>query len=499
MRSVLRLVPAAAVACALAAPAAAQASPYNDAVLADGPQQYYQLNESSGTAAADATGNVAGVYAGGALLAAQAPFSDAGTAVNLDTAGTMTATPPPASPVSAPHSIELWVKPAVNNVQQSIATYGTPGSGGWTIGTTNKKKLVFKTDGVNTRSRMSLPTGRWTMVLVTWSSNKVRFYTNGGAQAKAVNMQGSTPSADAAQLTIGDGPLGHFKGTVDEVALFTGELSKPQFAAEFAASHYPVNVTSPTVTAPSPPHPGDVLTGTPGTWNPSTGLTFSYQWSRCDVNADCVDIDSATSTSYTVTDADVGYQLQLQETGTNTLSGNSTAALSDPTDFVQALPGAPGPGGTDGTGGTPGDGGTGATTGDTTAGTSNSTTTTDTSSTSSPTVLGADVSSAQCGRLTALPKPKRVRMGKFTATLRLTAGANGKSPFKLSLKVAKGKMKSVTYRLDGKVLRHPRKSPFSASIVSAGLKPGGHTLRIKLSPRTGKARTVTMRLQLGGC
>lgn len=486
MRSVLRLVPAAAVACALAAPTAAQASPYNTAVLADGPQEYYQLNETSGTVAADATGHVAGAYAGGALLAAQAPFSDAGTAVNLDTAGTVTASPLPAA-----HSIELWVKPAVNNVQQSIATYGTPGApGGWTIGTTNKKKLVFKTDGNNTRSRMSLPTNAWTMVLVTWSSNKVRFYTNGGAQAKAVSMQGSAPSADNDQLIIGDGPLGHFKGTVDEVALFSSELSKAQFAAEFAASHYPVNATAPTVTAPSPPHPGDVLTGTPGTWNPSIGLTFTYQWSRCDVNGDCADIDGATATSYTVTDADVGQQLQLTETGTN-VYGNSTGALSDPTDFVQALPGAPG------TGGTPGDGGTPAATGDITG--SSSTTTTDASGTTPPTVLGADVSSAQCGRLTALPKPKRVRMGTFNATLRLTAGLHGKSPFKLSLKAPKGKMKSVTYRLDGKVLRHPRKSPFGASIISAGLKPGAHTLRIKLSPRTGKARTVTMRLQLGGC
>jgi trimeric autotransporter adhesin len=499
MRSVLRLVPAAAVACALAAPAAAQASPYNTAVLADGPQEYYQLDESSGTVAADATGHFAGAYAGGAILAAQAPFADAGTAVNLDTAGTVKA-----SPLPTPHSIELWVKPAVNNVQQSIATYGDPAAGGWTIGTTNKKKLVFKTDGNNTRSRMSLPTGRWTMVLVTWSSSKVRFFTNGGAQAKAFNLQGSAPSANDAQLTIGDGPLGHFKGTVDEVALFSGELTKTQFATQFAASHYPVNVTSPTVTAPSPPHPGDVLTGTPGTWNPSTGLTFTYQWSRCDVNGDCVDIDGAISKSYTVTDADVGQQLQLEETGTN-LALNATASLSDPTDFVQALPVDPGTGGTggDGTGGTGGTGGditgAGATTGDTTAGTSSSTTTADASSTTSPTVLGADVSSAQCGRLTALPKPKRVRMGKFRVTVSVKTGLNGKSPFKLSLKTPKGKMKSVTYRLDGKVLRHPRKSPFSASISSAGLKPGAHTLRIKLSPRTGKARTVTMRLQLGGC
>ncbi|MCW3046035.1 MAG: LamG protein [Solirubrobacterales bacterium] len=491
MRSVLRLVPAAAVACALAAPTAAQASPYNTAVLADSPQEYYQLNETSGTVAADAAGHVAGAYAGGALLAAQAPFSDAGTAVNLDTAGTVTASPLPAA-----HSIELWVKPAVNNVQQSIATYGTPGAGGWTIGTTSKKKLVFRTDANNTRSRMSLPTNAWTMVLVTWSSNKVRFYTNGGAQAKLVTMQGSAPSADNDQLVVGDGPLGHFKGTVDEVALFSFELSKGQFAAEFAASHYPVNVTPPTVTAPSPPHPGDVLIGTPGTWNPSIGLTFTYQWSRCDVNGDCADIDGATSTSYTVTDADVGQQLQLTETGTN-VYGNSTGALSDPTDFVPGVPVAPGTGGDGGTGPTVGDGGSPATTGDTTG--SSSTTTAGTSGTESPIVLGADVSSAQCGRLTALPKPKRVRMGKFTATLRLTAGLNGKSPFKLSLKAPKGKMKSVTYRLDGTVLRHPRKSPFSASIRSAGLKPGAHTLRIKLSPRTGKARTVTMRLQLGGC
>jgi hypothetical protein len=222
-----------------------------------------------------------------------------------------------------------------------------------------------------------------------------------------------------------------------------------------------------------------VLTGTPGTWNPSTGLAFTYQWSRCDVNGDCVDIDGAISTSYTVTDADVGYQLQLTETGTN-LAGNSTGALSDPTDFVPGVPGTGGAGGA-------------------TAGTSPATTTPDTSGTTPPTVLGADVSSAQCGRLTALPKPKRVRMGKLSATLRLAAGANGRSPFKLSLKAPKGKMKSVTYRLDGKVLRHPRKSPFGASISSAGLKPGAHTLRIKLSPRMGKARTVTMRLQLGGC
>src|SRR5258705_2052483 len=154
MRSVLRLVPAAAVACALVAPAAAQAaSQYHTAVLADGPQEYYQLDELAGTVADDAANNVDGAYAGGAILAADAPFADAVKAVNLDAAGTVTASPLPAF-----HSIELWVKPAVNNVQQSIATYGDPSAGGWTIGTTNKKKLIFKTDGANTRSRMSLPT-----------------------------------------------------------------------------------------------------------------------------------------------------------------------------------------------------------------------------------------------------------------------------------------------------------------------------------------------------
>ena len=61
MRPLIRFAPAAAVALALAAPAAAQAavpgSPYSTAVLNDHPSAYYGLDETSGTTATDASPN----------------------------------------------------------------------------------------------------------------------------------------------------------------------------------------------------------------------------------------------------------------------------------------------------------------------------------------------------------------------------------------------------------------------------------------------------------
>jgi len=63
-----------------------------------------------------------------------------------------------------------------------------------------------------------------------------------------------------------------------------------------------------------------------GTWSGSP--TFTYQWRRCDSDGStCSDIGGASSSSYTLTDDDVGDGVRVAVTGTNT-AGSAVAASS---------------------------------------------------------------------------------------------------------------------------------------------------------------------------
>ena len=159
MRSLIRLAPAAAVAFALAAPAAAQAGSYSDAVLLDSPTAYYRLDEPTGVVAADAVGHADGTYNGGFTLGAPPPFGDAGKAVTLDNTGTVTATPGSVS------SVEFWVN-ASTVKEQTFISIGDVNTGGWSVGIgqnhgSQKRKLIFKTSAGTTNSKISLAAGRF--------------------------------------------------------------------------------------------------------------------------------------------------------------------------------------------------------------------------------------------------------------------------------------------------------------------------------------------------
>jgi hypothetical protein len=97
---------------------------------------------------------------------------------------------------------------------------------------------------------------------------------------------------------------------------------------------------------------GQALTAVAGTWEGSP-TSFSYQWERCNtVGAECQPISGATGQSYTLTAADVGSEIRVQETGVNG-EGAGSPAVSDPTRVVQAAASGGGnpPGGGSGTGG----------------------------------------------------------------------------------------------------------------------------------------------------
>jgi type II secretory pathway pseudopilin PulG len=93
----------------------------------------------------------------------------------------------------------------------------------------------------------------------------------------------------------------------------------------------PQNTTPPTLAGT--PRPGQALTATKGTWTGAGTISYSYQWQRCDTNAqNCTDISAASAQIYNVTSADNGKRLHVVVTATN--AGGPTTAASAATSTV---------------------------------------------------------------------------------------------------------------------------------------------------------------------
>jgi hypothetical protein len=95
----------------------------------------------------------------------------------------------------------------------------------------------------------------------------------------------------------------------------------------------PVNTGLPVVSGSA--QVGSVLSASTGTWSGSPAPSFAYQWQRCDQSGNgCSPIGSATSSSYTVVQADVGSTLRVTVTATN--GSGSASANSSQTAVVAA-------------------------------------------------------------------------------------------------------------------------------------------------------------------
>jgi hypothetical protein len=101
----------------------------------------------------------------------------------------------------------------------------------------------------------------------------------------------------------------------------------------------PQNASSPTVSGTT--RDGQTISSTTGTWNGSTPMAFSREWSRCNASgSSCTSIPGATGPSYVLTSSEVGGTVRVTVTADNGSlpGGGSSSASSDPTGVVQALP-----------------------------------------------------------------------------------------------------------------------------------------------------------------
>ena len=93
------------------------------------------------------------------------------------------------------------------------------------------------------------------------------------------------------------------------------------------ANQAPVNTSLPSISGTA--QDGQTFTASQGSWNPSSGNNFSYQWQRCDTNGNnCSIISGATSSTYRNTSSDVGHRLRVAVTATNTLGHNTSTSAA---------------------------------------------------------------------------------------------------------------------------------------------------------------------------
>jgi hypothetical protein len=120
--------------------------------------------------------------------------------------------------------------------------------------------------------------------------------------------------ATSDQYAVGSGDLGHSLLAV--VQARAGALSRAVFSLAAVPSSAgaepagPANSALPSVAEVI--QQGSQLIGHPGTWSSPGGITYAYQWYRCDTaGARCTSIHGATAITYTPAAKDVGHTLGL--------------------------------------------------------------------------------------------------------------------------------------------------------------------------------------------
>jgi hypothetical protein len=222
---------------------------YDSVILADSPTIYLKLDETSGTSAADASGNGnTFTYQTGATLNQTAVVADGGKAAKASgtAALALLSSVPAALQNPTAFTIEAWVDITATNQKGAFVKVGSNttgygfGVGGTTIDNTGNT-FIGLAEGVAWKSSgVSLGTGRRHCVL-TRDGTGWYFYINGSL----VSSQSATSIISATtNITVGGYDATPAGGTtrflpstesIDNIAIYPTRLSDARVAAHYAA------------------------------------------------------------------------------------------------------------------------------------------------------------------------------------------------------------------------------------------------------------------------
>lgn len=200
---------------------------YRAAVLADSPASYWRLDDS-GRTARDLMGRRMAIASGGVTFGVPgALLNDSNTAVTFNgTDGKIDL-----GPIASPHTVELWMKTASSDSTPIFSNRDLLGQYVY-LATFLHNPHVF--EGFNLFGGANLTNDRWHHVVYTYSGITGKVYVDGRLDGETtwLRREGGWEASlayDAASRT-------HFKGSVDEVAVYDRALTAEQVRNHYLSS-----------------------------------------------------------------------------------------------------------------------------------------------------------------------------------------------------------------------------------------------------------------------
>jgi len=242
--------------------AAAAASSYRDAVLADGPTSLWRLGEPSGTVAVDSAGSDDLQLGAGVSRGTDGAVGDVDTASSFD--GTSAGSGSTAVGIPGPDTftIEAWVK-TTSTAGGKLLGFGNAATGRSNnydrhlyVGSDGKVRFgVYDAYSYVLASRTAVNDGQWHHVAASLSSAGMVLFVDAKRVATDPTVTRGEPfwgfwrvGGDNLDYWPAQPASGHLAGVLDEVALYPQALTLAQVQAHFVASGR---------TSPGAPRPAD--------------------------------------------------------------------------------------------------------------------------------------------------------------------------------------------------------------------------------------------------
>lgn len=221
---------------------------------------YWPLDESSGTSAADASGNGhTGYYSGGVSSSTTvAPLPVAGNlrSAQFDgTTGTIDVTNTAGLAFTGPFTLSAWVRPTSTPDHQMgiIEFFDDPGTGfinGYflrlgKVGNPATGHYLKLNVGDGTaqpeaaQPGVALPLNQWTHVAGVFNGSTIEIFKNGSSVGSAL---ASSVTASTSTLAIGGGTPNVFAGQIDEARIYNRDLSSTEIGVLFNGQPAPTNL-----------------------------------------------------------------------------------------------------------------------------------------------------------------------------------------------------------------------------------------------------------------